>query len=667
MVRRYATTWIALLIFVFLPVVCSARTLESVEPLQTYGNGYVTEVEFSTDERFVAAGTSAGKLLIWDGESGELLHRIDGHPYRVKTLALSPDGRLLFTGACSPDQALRDMKSSARLWDVRTGSPLRELPIMEHASLRRAVFSDDSARVFVSAHETSLGISGTVHSRESISVWDVQSGDLVERIWNTSRQFSPTASLAVKGGRNGCAIVDMRTEDILLNIDTKDPWRGCAITRDGRRIFSHHLSDGRGGAASVKCWDTSSAELLGVHSLPHSIRGFDFAASHDGNRVAAASLCRVDGKPKHMVFVWDIGDPRPVLVIDIPRSADGIALSHDGARLFVAAGSVHIWDIARGVRLRQLVGTNTVSEDVAVTPDGRRLVTCGHGIIRTYDLEGGDLTGVVELDGSFRRAALSPGGNRLVASRLEAGFRGPGGAALFDASTGKLQVELDSESTRDPKAWSFSPDGSQFLLTRQDSSVLRWDTATGRLLSTFRFAEYSLGELVFSPDGESVLLGAHTGRSARLFELATGKVLREYALPMREHSRDVGGGSKSIYLHPRLVTFAPDGERVLVAGGDSMFLFDTDSEELSATLLGDFTRITSIAFAPDGIRVMAGYEDGTLTVWDASAGERLRTLPAHAGAIHHIIVTPDKQHIVTGGQDGVLKRWSAPQFECFQN
>ena len=84
------------------------RIIEGVE-------GYVETVPlaFSPDGTrfFAASGTNA---CLWDTATGRLLREFRGHTERIRTVAFSPDGRVVLTGAAD---------GTAILWDTATGQP----------------------------------------------------------------------------------------------------------------------------------------------------------------------------------------------------------------------------------------------------------------------------------------------------------------------------------------------------------------------------------------------------------------------------------------------------------------------------------------------------------------------------------------------------------------
>ena len=76
----------------------------------------VRSVAFSPDGRILASGGS--ELRLWEVESGAELRRFQGHTAEVHSVAFSPDGNLLASG--SWDQTVR-------LWEVDSGRDVRQL------------------------------------------------------------------------------------------------------------------------------------------------------------------------------------------------------------------------------------------------------------------------------------------------------------------------------------------------------------------------------------------------------------------------------------------------------------------------------------------------------------------------------------------------------------
>ena len=66
-------------------------------------------VTWSPDSRMIATGSMDSNIRLWDMESGESVHTLEGHQGMVWSVAWSGDGRWLASGA-------DDL--TVRVWDV---------------------------------------------------------------------------------------------------------------------------------------------------------------------------------------------------------------------------------------------------------------------------------------------------------------------------------------------------------------------------------------------------------------------------------------------------------------------------------------------------------------------------------------------------------------------
>jgi WD40 repeat protein len=117
------------------------------------------------------------------------------------------------------------------------------------------------------------------------------------------------------------------------------------------------------------------------------------------------------------------------------------------------------------------------------------------------------------------------------------------------------------------------------------------------------------------------------------------------------------------------VALSPDGSRLVSSGAANgeLRLWDAHSgQPVGQPLTGHSKPVSSVAFSPDGRRIVSGSQDGTIRLWDAST-QRPIGRPLGAGLIHtgnfgngvqSVVFTPDGRRMLSGG-DGVVQLWNA--------
>ncbi|RYP30214.1 hypothetical protein DL767_006361 [Monosporascus sp. MG133] len=77
------------------------------------------------------------------------------------------------------------------------------------------------------------------------------------------------------------------------------------------------------------------------------------------------------------------------------------------------------------------------------------------------------------------------------------------------------------------------------------------------------------------------------------------------------------------------------------------------------TLEGHSGRVTSVAFSPDGSRIVSGSYDHTIKIWDAKSGKEVRTLEGHGDSATSVAFSPDGNRIASGWDDNTVRIWDA--------
>jgi WD40 repeat protein len=86
----------------------------------------------------------------------------------------------------------------------------------------------------------------------------------------------------------------------------------------------------------------------------------------------------------------------------------------------------------------------------------------------------------------------------------------------------------------------------------------------------------------------------------------------------------------------------------------------SDQTMKSSVLTGHTHWVTSVAFSPDGSRIVSGSDDKTIRLWDATTGEQIGDpLVGHTDWVRSVAFSPDGSRIVSGSDDKTIRLWNA--------
>jgi serine/threonine protein kinase len=74
--------------------------------------------------------------------------------------------------------------------------------------------------------------------------------------------------------------------------------------------------------------------------------------------------------------------------------------------------------------------------------------------------------------------------------------------------------------------------------------------------------------------------------------------------------------------------------------------------------LTDFAIVVVATFSPDDQRIVAGYENGDVVVWDVNSKEIVFTLRGHTASIADVQFAPDSETVITSSEDNTVKVWN---------
>ena len=218
--------------------------------------------------------------------------------------------------------------------------------------------------------------------------------------------------------------------------------------------------------------------------------------------------------------------------------------------------------------------------------------------------------------------------------------------------------------------------------------VVGWDTADpgrdGELLARVENSVYALRHL---PELEMLALG-HNFQGIQVLDL-TGKQLAHatalppvaifeivYSVSRQRLYAALGDGTLAVLTVPgfrleKLLRLADKSLRCLalhegrgelaVGSSDTLTrVLDLDSLEVKYTLGESTNSVFSVAYSPDGARLLTAGRDAQIRTWEVAAGYALaETVPAHMYTIHHLAFSPDGRYLASCSLDKSIKLWDA--------
>ena len=431
-----------------------------------------------------------------------------------------------------------------------------------------------------------------------------------------------------------------------------EPVRELAVSRDGRLVGAV----GSGGL--LRIWDLGSGRVrverdvgedgglsftsggVVVHGRagpPTAITSGGRARCTFGSRPVADAA--VAG-PRVVLSTGEIFDlatcRRRSVVTGLLRGTSMVSSSRDGSRVgFVARDRAAIAALP-SARVVARIRHPTRIVGAVFDQAGKRIVTvaANSDVARVWDGSDGtlehELTGHV---GDVVVAAIDPSGAIVVTGSND------GQARVWDAATGGVLTVLGGHMNF-VESVGITADATSVVTGSPDRTARTW-SITARPIAIHAGHTDAVTQTLFTPDGRGLVTGSADG-TVRLWEAGTAPELVE-----------AGAVSPR---PPSLRARSADGSTVARAVGAVVRLTKRDGRVID--LSGHTDRVTSVAFSPDGRRLVTASRDNDAILWDVDSGARLAVLRAHFGPVFDARFSPDGRWIVTAGPTSA-GLWSA--------
>jgi WD40 repeat protein len=275
----------------------------------------VSSVALAPAAKHVAAGATDGTIIMWDAQTGQILHTLKAHTGTVRTLMFSPDGLRLASGGSD---------AMVKIWDVASGELSKTLA-RHTLAVTSLAYSPDGKTLFS-------------HGDGPVCMWSTSTGELKGRLGPANGSMC----MAINAGATRLATITP-SEAQVWEIPSGEEL--ATLSRRMRAALhasfspdSHLLAWGCSDK-SVTVWDTRDVNNL-KYLDGHDKIVLPVTFSGDGKVIISGSL---DGT----IRLWDIksGKSRWTFTGD---KVSGQQLFLEPNRKVLAVGigkTVNLWDM----------------------------------------------------------------------------------------------------------------------------------------------------------------------------------------------------------------------------------------------------------------------------------------------------------------------------------
>lgn len=335
-------------------------------------------------------------------------------------------------------------------------------------------------------------------------------------------------------------------------------------------------------------------------------------------------------------------------------SITAIVFGPHGERLFVgdSAGAVKMWSATTWPQPQVVPRSNDVIFSGAASQDGARVVTGGWGGVKCWDAElGVERWSRIVGRGYISAIAFAPGGDRVAIGD----WRGVVRVLALEDGAEASRVDLGPVRIF---ALAWAPDG-RLVVGREDGRLDVVDLARRVVDRSLEAHGSAIRALVF--DGEARYLASASGDGAVwpvVNEERPGQgadaTVRLWRWPDLESVVVMAGHEASV----RSLAFSPDGSRLVSGGSDrTVRAWSVPSGAALATRIGVGLEVTAVGFSADGSRLVTAHAAGPLLVWDATELELLTALGGGHGHVLWAGFTPDGRDLIASSRDNAVIRY----------
>ena len=396
--------------------------------------------------------------------------------------------------------------------------------------------------------------------------------------------------------------------------------------------------DGSDGQAKLVVWNVATGQIVFSPEEKQGLKAYNGAVSISADVAAVGGSNFISFVNPDKGGIVDHWRGIPGAVIDLAASADGKQLASTGWD-----GVVRFWDRPRQENPATYELQPSNASELSFSPSGE-ILAFAHpvGVVLRHSA---NFLETHRLD-SETRPVFSPTGNLLATISADDCT-----VHFWDCRSGQ---QVGSPLTLEGHAieqLAFSKDGERIGCATKSGAVITLELATPgnrkqfdirSSVDRFRYVAFGVNR-----HGQDLIAIPATERTVKLVNLDN------------DAEQILKGPTTQIYG----VAFSPDFQRIVSYGND-IFVWNTTTGETELGIEENTGATLQAAFSPDGTSILTRGFKGNVGLWDVQSGrEKMRLLEEFEQTTHSVAFSPDGNRIVAVVNDNALMVWSAPRVD----
>ena len=617
----------------------------------------INVIKYSPSGEIVATGSLDNTIKLWDSETGELLHTLNGHVGSIQSLLFNQDGtRLLST---SNDK-------TAKLWDTETGKNIYTLS--GHTGyVNSAWYSPDEATIITSSNdatarqwETSTGeriytlkshrveINDAVWSKDSKYLFTIGMGNI--DFWELPR-VTYKKRLSHQGRR---MVLSSDKESLIILSDNQVKWLSipnCILTNEihikpsayydysCKTNLLAYLEDNK----KINLYNLNSGLLIKEIKID-SLSVVELLFHPDGETILVSSIISEGQHYRSRLDLWDIKDDKRITTyISDGHVLDNLTFNPNKLELTVApSGKSFAWilDLKNNNIKHTLTGTAKKITSADFSQNNQKFLTVTvDSALKIWNYVDGKIIGFIKnSEGNFSSACFSPSGDKILTTDYSNSLKEWG---LDDK---KIERNYTDPSYYNYYYARYCPDKKNILAFTTDENAILWDTEKEtRYPGIGKFSNNMCrDEQLFSPDGNFLLN-------------CNGNVVKVFSIKDLKNVRTMSGGHIADITS---ASFSPNGKWIVTGSRDkTALIWDAHTFLPHKKLLDHSSNVIAVQFSPQSNLVITTSYDNTAKIWDVNTGKLLYTLEGSTDWNTFPCFTPDQRFIYASGSTNQIMVW----------